>query len=150
MADLPVVRWARPGLLPRNVPRRMVEQVGPRKEGRARPGRQGATGGRPSHPDDRAKNPPDAQTDQHTRAGCASVEPPSLCCQEAASVIGQRVQKVPLDISPQVFIVMFDSNRFVNQVFSAGAQSLGDEFWPIADLKRVRLGDTLSNGRNGT
>jgi len=103
MAELPGVRWARPGLLPRNVPTLTVEQVWSRKEGRARPGRHGATGGRPSHRDDRAKNPPDPQKDQHKRAGCASVEPPSLCCQEAALVIGQRVQKVPLDISPQVF-----------------------------------------------
>src|SRR6266487_1001466 len=96
-------RVPRPGLLPSSGHPEPPGSGGDRKEARLRPRRHHTTGGRPSCGDDGAKKPPVPAIEQHRRAERSSGTPHCLCCQEEVSIMRPGPQKVPLDISPQVF-----------------------------------------------
>src|SRR6266545_7044840 len=75
-----------------------------RKEVARRPTRPWATAGRPSPTDEWAKKPPVGDSEQNKRAARASVEPPVLCCPRGVRIVDPSTHKLPLDISPQVFV----------------------------------------------
>src|SRR6266545_4834872 len=77
-----------------------------RKEALRRLAGRWAPGRDPAPTDQPAKTPAVPEGEQHKRAARSSVEPLVLCYRKGAPIVDPNAHKLPLDISPQVFLAV--------------------------------------------